>query len=68
MACPGPAARSTPLTAFPEYREVFERQPALPEKVNIGLTSRCTLRCIMCHHALPGRSRFIFRRARASVR
>ena len=47
----------TPLLNFPEYVSAFLRTPPpWPDSLNIGFSNRCNLRCIMCHHAMPGRS------------
>lgn len=52
-----PICRTTPLREYPQYLDEFFQEPLpFPEKIFFGLTSRCELRCIMCHHSLPGRS------------
>jgi MoaA/NifB/PqqE/SkfB family radical SAM enzyme len=47
----------TPLADIPAFRDAYLKSSLpYPERLNIGLTSMCKLKCIMCHHSLPGRS------------
>ncbi|MCB2153853.1 radical SAM protein [bacterium] len=49
--------QSIDLLTVPEYRALYLRDDnPYPQRLNIGLTARCPLKCIQCHQSMPGYS------------